>query len=422
MLSQCRMFLKATTLADIVIVDGKAIMSWALDGKASNTIRPHIQWPRQPPCLSTQHWRLWKVALEKTFLPPYRSPNSRALSRPLLAWDASKISLHKVWPCWYSSSYRKLYRREGLMWKMADTTGRRQGSRRTRFTFHGTSIRELPTHAECLVSIYTEGTSFVIESEILRTSIVAAPQSTRTPTLQSLTENNAYLVDEIAPPLDQGSAIAAGIRAGTAKAVSDGSYKDQYGTSAGIISSSESDGDMLYFVNSVPGIPSDQGSYRSELAGILGTLHITESLCNQYQITSGSLTMALDGKEALLQASRTNQTHPLLPGQHSFDLIQAIRKTCQLLPITIHWRWVEGHQYEKGKRLDWWGAQNQTADILAKKYWNTCQQESTPNSPRPLHNENLYISIVYTRVTCMPDSTAHRHYRIGVVKRFSPLS
>ena len=54
--------------------------------------------------------------------------------------------------------------------------------------------------------------------------------------------------------------------------------------------------------------------------------------------------------------------------QSSFDIIQDIHHCIQQLPINITFRWVEGHQQEKGKKLDWWGRQNEQADLHAKKF------------------------------------------------------
>jgi len=68
---------------------------------------------------------------------------------------------------------------------------------------------------------------------------------------------------------DGGELIAAALRDGTAIAVSDGSFKDQFGTAALVIEGPDSDNQMLA-VNVTPGHPEEQLSYRSELSGIFG--------------------------------------------------------------------------------------------------------------------------------------------------------
>ena len=241
-----------------------------------------------------------------------------------------------------------------------------------------------------MVSLYVEGSSVVIDGHPVSPPLRAPPPPT-TPWSQRLTDDLGYLVDEVALPVDDGASIAAGIRNGSARAVSDGSYKDGYGTAAGCVSTGPEDDDMLYFVTSVPGVMDDQNSYRSELAGVLGVMYILEALCSTFHIQSGTITVALDGKEALNQASYSNSDSPLQAGQACFDLLQPIRRLRDQLPILIKWQWVEGHQAEKGKTLDWWGNQNCIVDTLAKAYWNTCQRRGTSNNPRPLHHEPCYV-------------------------------
>jgi len=388
------MFLRATTLADISTVDGRSISSQGFSGLSSNPLRPHLNWPRQPSSLQPQYWHLWQLALRKTFLLPYSTCRNRTLSNPLGPWDTQVIPISKVWPTWYSPTYNKVYQRVGLFWRVADTTGRRQGGRRKRFTFHGTLIRECPRHATMMISLYPEGSSVVLDGELILSPLTpACPPRLNHSWSMDLIQQSQFLVDEIAVPADDGRLIAEGIRNGTARAVSDGSYKDDYGTAAGCIAASEDDQDLLYLVNSVPGLAADQNSYRSsELAGVLGILHTLEALCRFHQVTEGTITIALDGQEALRQASLSSMVSPLQSGQSSFDLLQPIRILCNQLPCSITWKWVEGHQAEKGRRLDWWANQNRLVDLLAKTFWNSCQRNSIPNTPRPLHREHYFVT------------------------------
>ena len=85
------------------------------------------------------------------------------------------------------------------------------------------------------------------------------------------------LLDSVVLPNDGGEAIAKGIRDGTARAVSDGSFNlvtpiGPSGTSALNISASNENADVLEAVNWVPGTVIDQSAYRSELAGVCGIL------------------------------------------------------------------------------------------------------------------------------------------------------
>jgi hypothetical protein len=73
--------------------------------------------------------------------------------------------------------------------------------------------------------------------------------------------------------------------------------------------------------NWVPGLPTDQLAYRSELAGIVGILSAVAVIIQQYKITAGSITIALDGESALDQASAET---PLKINQAYFDILQDI--------------------------------------------------------------------------------------------------
>jgi hypothetical protein len=149
-------------------------------------------------------------------------------------------------------------------------------------------------------------------------------------------------------PDDGGAAIALAISAGTATAVSDGSYDDsrQAGSSAFIIApNKDKDTVCLEGMNFVTGLPDEQSSYRSELAGVLGVLTCVEALAKFYKIGEGSITIALDGESAIY---KSDSEWPLSINQSSFDYIQVIRNIIKALPISVKFHWVEGHQREKG--------------------------------------------------------------------------
>jgi hypothetical protein len=55
--------------------------------------------------------------------------------------------------------------------------------------------------------------------------------------------------------------------------------------------------------NWVPGTPTDQSAYRSELAGIAGILSVVAITIQHYDITKGSITVALDGYSAQDQSA-----------------------------------------------------------------------------------------------------------------------
>ena len=74
-------------------------------------------------------------------------------------------------------------------------------------------------------------------------------------------------------------------------------------------------------LNFVTGTHEYYSAYRSELAGILGFLSVLSALVKHFNITTGSITLALDGKSALIQASGD---WPLNIDKPCFNYIQDI--------------------------------------------------------------------------------------------------
>jgi hypothetical protein len=135
--------------------------------------------------------------------------------------------------------------------------------------------------------------------------------------LQQLPETDKWAAKDVVS-LDDGHSIALEIISGTAIGVSDGSYKDSFGTSAFIFEGVHSEG-CITGRNCIPGAPEDQSAHRSEVGGIVGMAVTLKALCKLYDITTGSVTLGLDGKLALNSAflgmgptlSETRLRHPL---------------------------------------------------------------------------------------------------------------
>jgi hypothetical protein len=87
------------------------------------------------------------------------------------------------------------------------------------------------------------------------------PQTKDSLTLDSLPSSLLWAVHEYALPLNL-SLLVASISAGTAPAVSDGSFKDKFGTSA--FTTLDALATSIIGLNAVPGHSNDQGAYRSE--------------------------------------------------------------------------------------------------------------------------------------------------------------
>ena len=189
---------------------------------------------------------------------------------------------------------------------------------------------------------------------------------------------------------DNGHRIAQAIRNGTAIALSDGSYKDAFGTSAIIIEAEDADHNIIA-VNVVPGNPSDQNSYRSELAGIFGQITLVNAICRVHSITQGTIESGCDGSEALCKVFAAEEEASTDGSQ--FDLLSATRAALRKSPITWHFRHVKGHQdSDPDTELDHWALLNVDMDSLAKMYW--LEQVALPQPAAvPLTGEYWPVSI-----------------------------
>ena len=126
----------------------------------------------------------------------------------------------------------------------------------------------------------------------------------------------------------------------------------------------------------VPGHPEDQSAYRSELCGILGILlSLLRLLCQQYQISSGAITIAC--VSAIRKSLDADSTFSSRSAQ--FDLLSAIESIALELPISIKWRHVDGHQDDSRiGPLDRWEALNCEMDQAAKDRWHRSASSHVP--------------------------------------------
>jgi hypothetical protein len=162
-------------------------------------------------------------------------------------------------------------------------------------------------------------------------------------------------------------------------AVSDGSFMDlhQTSTSAFLIEDETTNTNTRFTsVNFIPGLPTDQSAYRSELGGVCDIIAVIESIGECFNLQSDSITIGLNGEHAMWNASDDNDF--LNPKQPSFDMSSDIHAKVRKGILTYHWKWVEGHQMDQGtsfSQMDRWGQLNHKADQLAKAYAFACIKE-----------------------------------------------
>jgi hypothetical protein len=164
---------------------------------------------------------------------------------------------------------------------------------------------------------------------------------------------------------DNGEHIAQAIQEETAVAVCDGLYKEGKGSSAWVLEGSSAFGRITGY-NLPPGISTGQNSYRSELAGLYRVITMISTICSQYHLTSGKITIACDNFSALFNSMEDYKNPKISDAE--YDLIYAIKNQIAPLPISHQTHHVKGHQDEvlPTTGLDRWSLLNIEMDRLAK--------------------------------------------------------
>ena len=193
------------------------------------------------------------------------------------------------------------------------------------------------------------------------------------------------MLDTCVLPEDNCQALSAGIRNGTASIVSGGSFNPAspigpVGTLAVMLAPSTECPKRHWAkgCNWVNGPISSQSAYRSELTGVIALLTIIDILVRHHSITEGAVTIALDGKTAMEEASGD---WPLRINQKCFDYLQIIRACIKLSPLSFTFRHVKGHQTKEVdyNQLDWWGQRNEDVDAMAKEFLFSCTEDRIAN-------------------------------------------
>ena len=193
------------------------------------------------------------------------------------------------------------------------------------------------------------------------------PQWSLRATIQQLPVDVRWALRDIAAS-DNGVVIAQALRDGTAVAVSDGSFKDKFGTAAWVIEGRRSDG-WVEGQCIIPGGPEDQSAYRSELGGLYAIAAMVQVICELHNIQEGSIEVACDGMNALAQVGEAD---PIIrPNGAQYDIIAATQAKIKRTNIQWKMRHVMGHQDDTQgcTVMDRWETLNCMMDERAKQHW-----------------------------------------------------
>ena len=363
--NRCRKFLKVTTFSDITDTHGTILpAAWQVHTNYHSISADAYDWPTQVRP-STTDILAWQRALRLSALLQPNTPNPAYTSQHILpqAWT------HATW--WWDNTEQTLWQQSDLTWiKWTEFTGQHTRTSHNLFTL--TQERRLSCNIHwtiATVRTITDATAMFL------TDTPRALHKTNTdpgrPTIPEwILQNIQYNASSIQTFTTQ-------LREGTAKVISDGSYKLGISTSA--FTTISHDTPAYLGTNAIPGSTCDQNSYRSELGGIYGNTCAVNKICADYHIVEGSITAGCDSTSALWNAFGN---HPINTRMASRDLIAAIRYQRKLSPLTWTSLHVKGHQDDDSDAtLDEWAQGNIMADLEAKQ-----ARERTPHPP---HHEKL---------------------------------
>jgi hypothetical protein len=265
-------------------------------GRRNDSRRSQYNWPRTE-WPANSHWNLWRRALT-AILDVGRT---RQMTNNIGEWlPTSKDS----WQWWMDPDER-LFHQEGAVWVEWKTVGDARLRLLSRSFSSGLIVATLPSSLQPVsIKRYSLSKQVKVTGQaVLQLESIPEAPSTLDGWLAHLrhTEpHDAWILDELEV---SGSAldIANSIRADTARAVSDGSFKDSAGAAAFCIVSPKT-GSYLQGSHTVQGPGTSQSAYHSELLGILGIQRLATLLQKQYNITHGSIEAACDGLSALRQS------------------------------------------------------------------------------------------------------------------------
>ena len=367
--NRCRLFLKAMTLADIASGDGRTVRHEMWKGRQDDHLNyRRYQWTYQGKP-SSADWLAWRTALGASVVQPGQWPGDTdpPLRQRLGRWLEPPSS---CWRWFLSRSSGKLYERVASTWQEWDAPVRSPRSSRIRWTRAGPVASPPADIARTLVFQRGMDPGIWSTGSITMVPAPTVPEPTNlVDRLQEGDPSRTWATRDCVVD-DNGNAFAEALRRGDAVAVSDGSFKGTFGTSASVLQGADGSGRMVVMAVA-PGAPDCQSAYRSELSGIYSSLCVVEQTCLEHDICEGYVTIGCDGEEALWQAVQSDD--PVDTSFSDFDLVSAIRTKITSLPVGVGAHWVKGHQDTLlDHQLDGWARLNIWCDALAKHHWARC--------------------------------------------------
>jgi hypothetical protein len=378
-LNLCRLWCHAIRVSDISTGDGLRIHPLAWYGFPPDDAGIDVQWPTQghptPKC-----WTIWQLAIRKCFL--YAHLGQHDLRRPLGRWLRPTPS---KWKWLYSPSEDRVYSRQpDATYAVFSIIPRQRRLRSPQYNSSSTATMVPHDAQRTTVSeqddfIWCHGSSASLPASLPSTTIATA-----------VTEEDQWAIRSL-DCSDNGLCLAQAISDGTAIALCDGSYKENFGTAGFVLQSNTTIRQhRIIGANVTSGHPDEQNPYRSEVAGIFAIVVLVDAIVQIHKLTHGSIELGCDCESGLTAVfSHDYDT----PNQPHHDLIHEIRRKIAASPLVWTNRHVRGHQdkHVSYHLLDPWSQLNVEMDGLAKAYWNDTYAEVAPFYPNHSFGWSLWI-------------------------------
>jgi len=283
-LNRCRMYSRVIFTSDICTGAGDQVDPRWLHGQISNNHACYT-WPRTG-MPTTGEWALWHRAIQVA----YNLDTRLWLPQWLGPWCFPTDTRNR----WFlDTDDQRLWQHAEAGWQIHSKIPHR--SRMARFHTQFWQSIEGPDLSKCLrVTIIDGQQQILVQSGgIIRTQ--TGPTASATKQEEHRFRKQWLFEDEV-----QGEelAIVQAIEAGTAIAVSDGSFKDGCGAAAWTIEGATAT-DKITEACLVPGNTNDHSAFRSELMGLLGIMLRLHDIQEKHGETTGRLRVYCDGKSAL---------------------------------------------------------------------------------------------------------------------------
>ena len=385
--NRCRLYLQVMTVADLASADGYTILDSVMKGE-KDLQRPHYyRWPTQHRP-SEKDWKVWRNAITLSL-----TSFGNELRTPLGRW----IDSNSEWTWFYCPNEERLYRRMDSDWEIWIPQRVRRQRRQQIFTRAANCTQPAKVMRRANVSLHPQHCRLLhFDDEEEAPELESNPTNLRT-AIQTLEPSQKWSIQEVQLSEDDGNSLAVALMKGEAIAVSDGSFKDKFGTSAWTIRGQD-ETVFMTGVNISPGQPDNQSAFRSELSGLYGAVSAVNLICQVFRVESGAITAACDGESALNYVFDWENKFLRSSTPH-LDLIAATRHLIKISPVQWNYRHVKGHQDDFAGPLDRWATLNVEMDSLAKAYWLKARDNSLiPNEsiryePWSIwHNERKFIA------------------------------